>query len=221
MASSNDQFAVSDAELAVTVTQNLKYCKANQTALNITKTDLDSYEVKATTYLASWEKAKDPSHATSVDNAAKKVARTELLKFLRPFVQRIFYKNTAVTDSMLVDAGLKTLSKTKSSYGDPEEAPTYEVTPQAANILQIISRNEAGKKSKPKGVVFIRTRFFIGDAPPDNLKKFCDIVDSPTSITKIQFGKADAGKDLTIAQCYVGNNGIEGPYGIVLNVKVP
>jgi hypothetical protein len=221
MPTTPDQFAVSDAEFTVTVNNNLKYCTANQADLGISKKDLDTYTLKNTVWNSSWEKAKDPSHATVVDVAAKNDAKTDLLKFLRPFVKKVFYNNPDISDSMILDAGLRPHSKTKTSYGKPKETPTFEVVPLAANTLQIITRNEQGKKSKPAGVLLIRTRYFIGENPPSDPADFPKFVDATKNPIKIFFNKADAGKDLTIAICYVGNNGVEGAYGIVVTIKVP
>ena len=221
MPSSNDQFAVPDAQFDNTVNQNFNYSQNNKTALAITKDDDDVYTIKKARWSKAWAKAEDANHATPIDIAEKNDSRVDLTTFLRTYVQKYFYANKTLTEAQMKDAGLRPRSTTRTSYGTPTEIPTFEIGLLVGNIITVVARNEAGKKGKPAGVKAIRVRYFIGDAPPSEPSDYAKFVDGTKNPIKITFDKADAGKTVFIAVCYVGNNASEGRYGIVVKVNVP
>lgn len=216
-----DQFAVSDAEYDVKANTILKESKLLAKDLNILADDITNLDGLVKLWNDGYAITKVAAQATPVDFAKKEANRETLTKFLRPYVQKYFYNNKGVTDAIIVKAGLRLHSDSKTKYGTPTEIPSFSITPLVGNSIGLVVRNEQGKKAKPAGVQFIRVRYFVGeDAPaePDEFSKFKDFTSHPITI---QFDKAQAGKNLTLAVCYVGTNASEGGYGLVVEVKVP
>ena len=160
--------------------------------------------------------------ANQVDNENTAAIKSKYSQFLRPFLKQYFYDNPLVSDADIIEAGLRphSTSLQRSSIVSGE-IPDATSDPKAGHKLNFTCLNAAGKKSKPKKIIFFRVKYHVGaDAPTDPVMftRFKDFSAHPILIT---FDAADAGKPLAYSLCYVTSKGPEASFTNIVTTTVP
>jgi len=160
--------------------------------------------------------------ANQVDNENTAAMKSKFIEFLRPFLKQYFYDNPLVSDADIIKAGLQPHSRAlERSNIISEEIPTVKAEPKPAHAMNYTCLNAAGKKSKPKKIVFFRVKYHVGANAPTDPVMFTRFKDFSAHPIQITFDAADAGKPLAYAVCYVTNKGPEAPFTNIITTTVP
>jgi len=160
--------------------------------------------------------------ANQVDNENTAAMKSKYIQFLRPFIKQYFYDNPVVSDADIIEAGLHPHSRAlERSNIISEEIPIVKAEPKPAHVMNYTCLNAAGKKIKPKKIVFFRVKYFVGPNAPTDPVMFTRFKDFSAHPIQITFDAADAGKPLAYAVCYVTNKGPEAPFTNIITTTVP
>ena len=200
----------------------LKLATAKATAFGIPDTVIETFTSNSVAWGGYWGVSKFKKTANQVDNENTAALKSKYIQFLRPFLKQYFYDNPLVSDADIIKAGLQPHSKAfQRSSSTSDEIPDVTSIPKAGHVMDFTCLNAAGKKRKPKKIVFIRVKYHAGANAPTDPVMFTRFKDFSAHPIQITFDAADAGKPLAYAVCYVTNKGPEAPFTNIITTTVP
>ncbi len=198
------------------------YSVTKKTQLGIPPAPLLELSSNKVSWEGYWALSKNKKTASQVDNENTRAMKSKYIDFLRTFVKQYYYDNPAATDADILSAGLIPHSATRPRTIPPSGImPSVTAEPKAAHTMLFKCLNPGGNVAKPRKIVFIRVKWFVGvDVPaePEMFTRFKDFSKHPVQIT---FNTADAGKPMAYAVCYVANDGTEAPFTTIVHTMVP
>jgi hypothetical protein len=190
-------------------------CNANMVTWNMPAAQMSDFLSLLNKWNAKWTISKMQNNALAKDRKATNIARKNLTKFLRPFVQVYVMRNANLTDADIVTCGLQPYDRTRTRVGRPDSIPSMEYKSATVHTIEVFYRQGAKQKGvknrgKPLNVAFCKIRYSIGENPPKNIADFEHTVLITRSPGRIQFDGEDAGKKVTFAACWVSVSNLEG-----------
>jgi len=200
----------------------LKKAVAKASAFEIPAPVMVNFNALSVSWGGFYGVSKFKKTANQVDNENTAAIKSKFSQFLRPFLKQYFYDNPLVSDADIIEAGLRphSTSLQRSSIVSGV-IPDVTSEPKVGHKLNFTCLNPAGKKIKPKKIVFIRVKYHVGANAPTDPVMFTMFKDFSAHPIQITFDAADAGKPLVYSVCYVTNKGPEAPFTNIVTTTVP
>jgi hypothetical protein len=193
---------------------------ANHLAWNIPATVIAAILALLGEWNARWAISKVKSDAKTGDRKATATARSNLTKYLRPFVLVYIMHNENLADDDIVSCGLLPYDKTRTRIGRPDTVPVMEYRSGNAHTIDVFYRQGAKQKGvqnrgKPFHVASCKVAYFIGDNPPADPKDFTQVILGKSSPIHLVFNAELARKKITFAACWVSESLLDGNWTVL------
>jgi hypothetical protein len=194
----------------------------NQTQWDISQTAITELDMPLADFDAAVAISENPETRTAASIAKRELARKNLEKVGRPFIQGHLMNNRRVTADELKAMGLPVRDLHPTPVPDPDEAPELEPAPDTAGVVKIRFRRVAGH-AKPRGVKTIEVCMLVSDnsAPPTEWTELHESVLATRSPMRIIRGGHERSKWLHLAGRWVNTRGVKGPWSDIISVVIP
>ncbi len=116
---------------------------------------------------------------------------------------------------------ISTASKNRQRIPAPKSTVVAKVTYKEALAQYFSFRNSiTGKSAKPRSVVFVELRYWIGTVPPTSVADCANCVFINRANNRVLFTSSDEGKKAYYYARYVNHNGSYGPWCAMFSARI-